>query len=144
MRDASSWPENKASPNKSRIASDVPLDDASPPVPEAPFRGFVCPPCGRFIRTEVDGVTIHGRTGSPSRFCTPGCRQAAYRRRRAGTEESARLQHKGGRRRSLSATAKVHQPKLIDPSPAEVLKTQGISAKSQGQQAKEEGMPLDE
>jgi hypothetical protein len=44
----------------------------------------------------------------------------------------------------LSATAKVHQPKLIDPSPAEVLKTQGISAKSQGQQAKEEGMPLDE
>ena len=64
--------------------------------------GFVCPPCGRFIPTEIDGVAWRTRSGSPSRFCSPGCRQAAYRRRRAGVGEGVALQPTGGRRRSLA------------------------------------------
>jgi hypothetical protein len=64
--------------------------------------GFVCPPCGRFIRTDLDGVLFRSRTGTAPRFCSPGCRQAGYRRRRAGVGEDAPLQHAGGRARSLS------------------------------------------
>jgi hypothetical protein len=77
------------------------LGDACSPAPEVELTGFVCPPCGRFIRTDLDGVLFRARTGSAPRFCSPGCRQAAYRRRRAGAEESVRLQHRGDRRRRL-------------------------------------------
>ena len=69
--------------------------------PEPAPVGFICPPCGRFIRTDLDGVVWRARTGSPPRFCSPGCRQAAYRRRRAGVAEGVGLQHGGGRNRSL-------------------------------------------
>jgi len=64
--------------------------------------GFVCPPCGRFIRTDLDGILFCSRTGSAPRFCSPGCRQAAYRRRLAGVGEDAPLQYTGGRARALS------------------------------------------
>ena len=64
--------------------------------------GFVCAPCGRFIPTEVDGFVLRARTGSAQRFCSPGCRQAAYRRRRAGVGEDTPLQFAGGRGRSLN------------------------------------------
>jgi hypothetical protein len=77
------------------------LSDACAGTEKAPT-GFVCPPCGRFIRTDLDGVLFRSRTGSAPRFCSPGCRQAAYRRRRAGVGEDAPLQHAGGRARSLS------------------------------------------
>jgi len=64
--------------------------------------GFTCPPCGRFVPTEVDGVVLRALTGSPPRFCAPGCRQAAYRRRQAGVSEGVALQLRGGRDRSLA------------------------------------------
>jgi hypothetical protein len=64
--------------------------------------GFTCPPCGRFVRTDLDGVLWRARTGSSPRFCSPGCRQAAYRRRRAGVDEALPLQRTGGRNRSLA------------------------------------------
>lgn len=63
--------------------------------------GFVCPPCGRFVPTLVDGVVLRDGRGSPPRFCSPGCRQAAYRRRQAGVAEDMPLQPGGGRDRSL-------------------------------------------
>jgi hypothetical protein len=63
--------------------------------------GFTCPPCGRFVRTDLDGVLWRARSGSRARFCSPGCRQAAYRRRRAGVSEAVALQRNGGRNRSL-------------------------------------------
>jgi hypothetical protein len=64
--------------------------------------GFICPPCGRFVPTEVDGIVLRAGTGSPPRFCSPGCRQAAYRRRQAGVAEDVALQLRGGRDRSLA------------------------------------------
>lgn len=68
--------------------------------------GYICPPCGRFIATEVEGMALRAQRGSPPRFCSPGCRQAAYRRRRAGVSEEVRLQIGGGRDRSLKRSAK--------------------------------------
>jgi hypothetical protein len=64
--------------------------------------GFVCPPCGRFVPTSVQGVVLRDGRGSPSRFCSPSCRQAAYRRRQAGVSEDVALQLGGGRDRSLT------------------------------------------
>lgn len=103
----------KASPN-GRLAKPVQADpgpalrDASSTGPrtgpsEPQHTGFICPPCGRFIRTDLDAVLWRARTGSPPRFCSPGCRQAAFRRRRAGVDEGVRLQQRGGRNRSLDA-----------------------------------------
>lgn len=84
-------------PTGSRDAS------ATPARERAPKRsGYTCPPCGRFVPTEVDGVVFRTRTGSPPRFCSPGCRQAAYRRRQAGVAEDVALQLRGGRDRSLA------------------------------------------
>jgi len=107
----------KASPKEASSAAahtdpEPTLRDASSSVPRsgspepAPV-GFICPPCGRFIRTDLDGVVWRARTGSPPRFCSPGCRQAAYRRRRAGVDEGVRLQQRGGRNRSLDTGEKV-------------------------------------
>jgi hypothetical protein len=89
--------ESKNRPGTSRDASSRPSAERAPLTPV----GFVCPPCGRFIPTEVDGLVLRSRTGSPPRFCSPGCRQAAYRRRRAGVAEDVALQPRGGRDRSL-------------------------------------------
>jgi hypothetical protein len=70
--------------------------------PRRPARvGFVCPPCGRFVPTVVDGLVLRVGRGSPPRFCSPGCRQAAYRRRQVGVAEDTPLQPGGGRDRSL-------------------------------------------
>jgi hypothetical protein len=63
--------------------------------------GITCPVCGRFIVTAVDGLFANPRRGSPQRFCSPSCRQAARRRRAAGVEETTPLQRTGGRRRRL-------------------------------------------
>jgi hypothetical protein len=73
--------------------------------PRRPARvGFVCPPCGRFVPTVVDGLVLRVGRGSPPRFCSPGCRQAAYRRRQVGVAEDTPLQPGGGRDRSLKQT----------------------------------------
>jgi len=42
-----------------------------------------------------------GPARAASRFCTPACRQAAYRRRRAAAPEDTPAQHQGGRSRKL-------------------------------------------
>lgn len=87
----------------SRSLDEDTLRDASSFATEVSPVGFVCPPCNRFVRTDLDGVLLRSRTGSKPRFCSPGCRQAAYRRRRAGVGEDAPLQHEGGAKRSLSS-----------------------------------------
>ncbi|MDA8282894.1 MAG: hypothetical protein M0Z42_06245 [Actinomycetota bacterium] len=64
--------------------------------------GYHCGTCGRFVVTAIDGLFRNPATGSPARFCDAACRQAAYRRRRAGVEENTPLQHSGGRSRRLA------------------------------------------
>ncbi|MGH9157109.1 MAG: hypothetical protein ACRD1K_15010 [Acidimicrobiales bacterium] len=64
--------------------------------------GFTCEGCGRLTVTAVEGIFRNPTVGSPRRFCTPACRQAASRRRRAGIPESTPRQHQGGRGRRLT------------------------------------------
>lgn len=63
---------------------------------------FACPVCARVIVTAVDGLYRAAAVGSPRRFCDAACRQAAYRRRRAGVAEDTPRQPRGGRGRSLN------------------------------------------
>lgn len=69
-------------------------------------RGFTCQCCGFEVVTEVVGVFFNPDVGSQQRFCCPACRQAAYRRRRAGVAENTPAQRHGGRGRSLTGGAK--------------------------------------
>ena len=71
---------------------------------------FVCEACGQTVVTAVTGVFHNPKVGSPTRFCSPACRQAAYRRRRAGVAENTPLQPRGGRRRSLTRADPHCQP----------------------------------
>ncbi|MGH9155392.1 MAG: hypothetical protein ACRD1K_06035 [Acidimicrobiales bacterium] len=75
------------------------LRDASP---EAGREGFECSVCGRFIVTALEGFWRNPSVGSRRRFCDPACRQAAYRRRRAGVAEDTPRQSSGGRDRRLT------------------------------------------
>lgn len=110
----------KASPNEPATAAahagpEPSLRDASATgprrgSPEAQPAGFICPPCGRFVATDLDGVLWRGRTGSAPRFCSPACRQAGFRRRQAGVDEGLCLQREGGRNRSLDAGHKGERP----------------------------------
>jgi hypothetical protein len=67
-----------------------------------PRHGFICQACGALVVTTVEGVYHNPATGSPRRFCSPACRQAAYRRRHAGVAENSPRQHTGGRNRALN------------------------------------------
>ena len=60
-----------------------------------------CECCGRDTVIAVAGLFSNPRPGFPRRFCSPACRQAAYRRRRAGVAENAPIQRSGGRDRHL-------------------------------------------
>lgn len=80
------------------------LRDASP---VAAREGFHCPSCDRDIVTAVEGLFRQPKSGSPQRFCSQSCRQAAYRRRRAGVAESTPAQRRGGRGRRLGAGEEV-------------------------------------
>jgi len=63
-------------------------------------QGFECVCCGRFTVMAVAGLFANPRVGSPTRFCGPACRSAAWRRRRANVAENTdRLYHGGSRRR---------------------------------------------
>jgi hypothetical protein len=62
---------------------------------------LTCAHCGREIITAIEGLFYNPPVGSPRRFCEPACRQAAWRRRRAGVDEAAPPQRTGGRSRSL-------------------------------------------
>jgi hypothetical protein len=79
------------------------MRDASDP---SAREGFTCPVCRRFIVTAVDGLWRTPGVGSARRFCDPACRQAAYRRRRAGAAEGTPRQPTGGRNRRLNPTDK--------------------------------------
>jgi len=67
----------------------------------------VCECCGHSTVTAVEGLFVNPKPGSPRRFCSPACRQAAYRRRRAGVNESTPAQRQGGRNRRLEAIEEV-------------------------------------
>jgi hypothetical protein len=63
--------------------------------------GFTCASCRRLHVTAIEGLFYNPQVGSPSRFCSPACRTAAWRRRRAGAPEDTPLQHQGGSNRRL-------------------------------------------
>ncbi len=64
--------------------------------------GLQCQCCGRVIVLSVEGLFARIPRGSTQRFCTPACRQAAYRRRLAGVQENTPAQRQGGRGRQLN------------------------------------------
>ena len=79
------------------------MRDALPTSPDGhPRHGFTCTACQRTIVTSIDGLFHNPERGSQQRFCSPACRQAAYRRRRAGVPEHTPPQRHGGRNRSLT------------------------------------------
>ena len=79
------------------------MRDALPPSPEGLARhGFTCQCCGRTVVTAVEGLFTNPARGTTQRFCSPACRQAAYRRRRANVTENSARQHAGGRTRRLN------------------------------------------
>jgi hypothetical protein len=69
--------------------------------------GFHCPSCDRDIVTAVEGLFRGRKSGSPQRFCSQSCRQAAYRRRKAGVAETTPGQFDGGRNRRLRSAEEV-------------------------------------
>ena len=87
-----------------RDASTPPTDAESGSVGDAtPTReGFTCASCRCFVVTAVTGVFANPKVGSPARFCSPACRTAAWRRRRASVPEDTPRQHHGGPNRSLT------------------------------------------
>ena len=65
------------------------MRDALPPTPDGLARsGFTCQACGHTVITTIQGLYDNPVVGSPQRFCSPACRQAAWRRRQAGTAEN--------------------------------------------------------
>jgi hypothetical protein len=85
------------------------MRDASP----APVRkGVRCASCGAFRLIAIEGLFSNPTVGSPQRFCSPACRQAAWRRRRAGVAEDVPRQTTGGRSRKLRAGSGAEQHKL--------------------------------
>jgi hypothetical protein len=83
------------------------MRDALPPNPAGLARwGFTCQACGSIIVTAVDELFTNPPRGSRQRFCSPACRQAAYRRRHAHVAEDAPRQHAGGRTRGLAKDPK--------------------------------------
>jgi hypothetical protein len=78
------------------------MRDASTPEARTEGReGFTCASCGRLTVTAIEGLFHNPQVGSPSRFCSPACRTAAWRRRRAGALEDTPRQHQGGSNRRL-------------------------------------------
>ncbi len=93
------------------------MRDALPPGPGGQARtGFTCQSCGQQVITSVDGLFTNPARGSHRRFCTPACRQAAYRRRSASVPEDQPRQHTGGRARQLNHDQNNHQGVRIQPS----------------------------
>ena len=75
--------------------------------------GFECACCGRYLVTAVEGLFRNPQRGSPARFCSPACRQAAWRRRQARVPEDAPAQLEGGRRRQLRNNSPDEHPSGI-------------------------------
>src|ERR1017187_8593056 len=55
----------------SRSLDEDTLRDASPSATEVSPVGFVCPPCGRFVRTDLDGVLLPDLSGRLSECLGP-------------------------------------------------------------------------
>lgn len=73
---------------------------------EEPARtSFVCACCGRTVVTALEGSFYNPPVGSKRRFCDAACRQAAWRRRKAGVAEATAPQRRGGRSRGLAKGA---------------------------------------
>jgi hypothetical protein len=86
------------------------MRDALPPGPHGLARnGFTCQCCGQVVITSVEGLFHRPPAGSAQRFCSPACRQAAYRRRQAGAREDTPRQHTGGRNRALTPDQQTEQ-----------------------------------
>jgi len=87
------------------------MRDASP----APVRkGVTCASCGTFRLIAIEGLfstppSVH-RSGSAQ----PACRQAAWRRRRAGVAEDVPRQTTGGRSRNLRAGAGARAARAVE------------------------------
>ena len=88
--------------------------------------GFLCPTCGRFIVTAIEGWFSDRRHGSPRRFCSHTCRQRAYRRRRAGVPETTPLQLEGGRRRGLKPDQGQQHAQSPNPKPNKASKREAV------------------
>ena len=66
------------------------MRNALPATPDGLARsGVTCQACGHVVVTSIQGLYDNPAVGSPQRFCSPACRQAAWRRRRAGVAEDA-------------------------------------------------------
>ena len=79
------------------------MRDALPPTLDGLARsGFTCQACDHTVVTTIQGLYDNPAVGSPQRFCSPACRQAAWRRRQASTAENTPRQHTGGRGRNLT------------------------------------------
>jgi len=63
--------------------------------------GITCQHCRLPTTLTVKGVFHNPERGTQQRFCSPACRQAAYRRRLAGVPETTAPQRQGGRDRAL-------------------------------------------
>lgn len=85
---------------KRRAAKPTPILRNASSLPDR--QSFTCACCGRLVVTGVDGLFTNPPAGSPRRFCSPACRQAAWRRRRAQVSETTPAQHHGGRARRLA------------------------------------------
>ncbi len=93
------------------------MRDALPPAPGGqPRTGFTCQACGHVVITAVEGLFTNPNRGSHQRFCSPACRQAAYRRRHADVAEDSPRQHTGGRSRQLKQDQPTTQGVNIHPS----------------------------
>jgi hypothetical protein len=65
------------------------MRDPLPPTLDGLARsGFTCQACDHTVITTIQGLYDNPAVGSPQRFCSPACRQAAWRRRQAGTAEN--------------------------------------------------------
>jgi hypothetical protein len=84
------------------VESSTPAENLMRYASDPARHGYHCAACGRHVLTAIDGLFHNPAVGSPARFCSPACRQAAYRRRRAGAPENTPLQHRGGRTRRLA------------------------------------------
>lgn len=75
------------SPSDESLGSPEPVmrDASGTPAREA----FVCACCGREIVVKAEGLFADPKVGSPRRFCDHACRQAAYRRRKAGPPKTS-------------------------------------------------------
>ena len=80
--------------------------------------GVTCASCGAYTVIAIEGLFYNPPVGSPQRFCSPACRAAAWRRRRAGVTENTPRQRTGGRSRHLrpdtAASTQPQSPRSTD------------------------------